>query len=908
MKKILNFLFSMPFMAFLLVVLAVSMAAATFIESSSGPVAAKAVVYNAWWFELAILLIFINILANIFKFNLWRLKKLPILVFHLAFLVIILGAGITRYIGEEGMMSIREGEQTNKYLSSQTFFYAELIGQGEPASTQQAVLLSKRSKRQLRTRLKSESHKISFRSTDYTTGMEMSAQMTGQANPNQPDILKVLVEADGVKEELFVKGFANKALYLSDYEVNGIKIRAGFGAMEASLPFELKLVDFDLERYPGSNSPSSYASEVVLVDQAENIEEPHRIFMNNILKYKGFRFYQSHYDQDEKGTVLSVNNDALGTGVTYFGYFLMFLFIALAMIFPGTRFRKLIQSTRTPVAAIVSIFLITALSFSSLSAQTVAKKMDANEVKAFGEMWVQGSDGRFEPVNTLAQEIIRKVIKKNKYGDMSAEELWLNMLVDPVKWEGVKLFEIDKPEIARMLGVSGTKASFSDFFVNGNYALGQGVNLAFSKQPSERTGIDKELIKIDEKLNVFYYGLNGQLLRIFPDKNDMNGKWFDLTSKPANLPQEDSLFVVGSFSEYLSAMGSNDVAKARQYREAISKYQIQYGSEVIPKATKGKLEILYNKVLIFERLAPFYATVGLLFLIIQFMVMFRPAKWQKPISWGFTALVVVGFLLHSAGLAIRWYVSGHAPMSNGYESMIFVAWGTLLAGVLLIRRSHMAVALTAILAALSLLVAHLSWMSPEITNLVPVLKSVWLTVHVAVIMTSYSFLGLAALIGIVVLGLYASKTISNQKTVDTHIEHLTKLNQISLIVGLYLITIGCFLGAIWANEAWGRYWGWDPKETWALISILVYTFITHMHHIKGMNSSLTLNMGSVLGFSSILMTYFGVNYFLGGMHSYAGGEAPTLPTAAYVVLIVIVVLIYWAYFNQQRFQKKKADA
>ncbi|MDD3812663.1 MAG: cytochrome c biogenesis protein CcsA, partial [Bacteroidales bacterium] len=193
------------------------------------------------------------------------------------------------------------------------------------------------------------------------------------------------------------------------------------------------------------------------------------------------------------------------------------------------------------------------------------------------------------------------------------------------------------------------------------------------------------------------------------------------------------------------------------------------------------------------------------------------------------------------------------------------------------------------------------------TPLVPVLKSVWLTIHVAVIMTSYSFLGLGALIGIIVMGLYLTKSRTNHLRVDAHIKHLTNINQIVLIVGLYLITIGCFLGAIWANQSWGRYWGWDPKETWCLITILVYVFVTHMHRIKGFEGNFTLNLGSILAFSSVLMTYFGVNYFLGGMHSYAGGEAPQMPVAAYIIMIALLALIYGAYFNDLRFAQPKKN-
>ncbi|MCK5821908.1 MAG: cytochrome c biogenesis protein CcsA, partial [Bacteroidales bacterium] len=627
--------------------------------------------------------------------------------------------------------------------------------------------------------------------------------------------------------------------------------------------------------------------------------------MNNILKYKGYRFYQSSFDQaDEKGTTLSVNNDAFGTGITYVGYFLMIVSILLSMLAPGSRFVRLIKDSAKPVKIGAMLILLSiGLSLQAQNTPPVSKLMQ-QEAKEFGKIWVQGSDGRFEPVNTLAQELTRKIFKQNRYGDLSAEEFWLSILLDPVKWEAIPLFELERPELSVMLGIRGAKAAFSDFFQGNQYKLKQLVDEAVRKRPTERSAMDKSIIKLDEQLNVFYLCINGQYLRIFPDLRDSNARWFDLASSVKGLPEKDSLFINTAFGEYLNSIDEGNTSMSQKWREAITQYQEQYGSEVLPAETKAKLEILYNRMLVFERLAPFYATIGLILLIIQFLAMFKPKKWQAKLTSGLAVLFGLGFILHTIGLAVRWYVSGHAPMSNGYESMIFVAWGTLLAGLILMKRSKMALALTAVLAALSLLVAHLSWMSPEMTPLMPVLKSPWLTIHVAVIMTSYSFLGLGALISFVVMIMYISKTKKNHELVDRHISHLTKMNKIVLIVGLYLITIGCFLGAIWANVSWGRYWGWDPKETWCLISILIYSFVNHMHHIKGMKNDFSFNLGSLLSFASILMTYFGVNYFLSGMHSYGGGATPEISIGIYVALILIIATVYWAYFSQQRFDKK----
>jgi cytochrome c-type biogenesis protein CcsB len=231
--------------------------------------------------------------------------------------------------------------------------------------------------------------------------------------------------------------------------------------------------------------------------------------------------------------------------------------------------------------------------------------------------------------------------------------------------------------------------------------------------------------------------------------------------------------------------------------------------------------------------------------------------------------LAAGFGVHALALAVRWYISGHAPMSNGYESMIFVSWVTILAGLIFVRRSGYVLGLAGILAALSLLVAGMSNMNPEITNLVPVLKSPWLAIHVTVIMAGYGFLGLASIMGLLNVSLYVALTPKNKGRIVEIVHNVTNVNHLTLIVGLYFMTAGTFLGGVWANESWGRYWGWDPKETWALITILVYAFVTHMHRIPGMRGRFAFNLASFLSYASVMMTYFGVNYFLGGIHSYS---------------------------------------
>jgi cytochrome c-type biogenesis protein CcsB len=298
---------------------------------------------------------------------------------------------------------------------------------------------------------------------------------------------------------------------------------------------------------------------------------------------------------------------------------------------------------------------------------------------------------------------------------------------------------------------------------------------------------------------------------------------------------------------------------------------------------------------------------GILLLFVLFINIFRHKPLPKFLRITFFGLIFILFLVHTVGLAARWYISGHAPWSNGFESVVYVAWATMLAGFIFGRKYPMVVATAAFLSGISLFVAHLSWMSPEITPLVPVLKSYWLAIHVAIITASYGFFGLSMLLGVLTLILIVLRNNSNQIKVTGYIEQLTTINEMSATVGLYFLTIGTFLGGIWANESWGRYWGWDPKETWALITVVIYSFIVHMRLIPPLRGVFNYNMASILGFASVLMTYFGVNYYLSGLHSYGKGSADGVNPAVPITFIIFGVLMIWAYIKEAKFEKENAE-
>ena len=999
----------MPFMAVLLVVMIVVLALATFVESAYGVQTSWAVFYGTHWFELLLLLVGINVIGVMVKLKFFKRKKIVVLLFHLAFVLILLGAAITRFISYEGSMHIRENSTSNTMLSSNAYMDVVLEAGGEVKVFGKEVAITTLTPRNYRMSTRIGGEKVKIKSVEYLTnvmeqfvaspggvpylqimlvtdrqtsigltsgstteamGMRMAfnkedstadlsfyaegeeiymlsrnpvtvMQMGGEAGeefaPNVsvpirenviyslgqvrmalqgylPSATRQVVQVPpgqggahraAAKLELSYRGMSSEVIVPGLARVAGQPIRGNmgdlqytftYGSREIQVPFSLFLKDFEVERYPGSNSPSSFASQVVLLDPEMGVQEERRIFMNNVLKHRGYRFYQSSYDTDEKGSVLSVNKDWAGTFVTYLGYLVLIAGMMVALFVKGTRFAMIARKS-APAAKTATMILLL-LGMGTLAyAQDVPPKGVAEE---FGNLWVQDKGGRFEPMNTLSHEVVRKIAKKSHFEDYTPDQVLLGMIVYPSAWQQKDLFKIKHPELHRVVGYKGEMVSFNDLMdpTGSSYLLSGLVNEAYSKQVAQQTELDREVIKLDDRVNALYLVQSGGLIRIFPDRGAENHKWASVSEALMGqmTNKEDTMSNV--FLRYLSALQEGDYMSARLYVSQLSKNQDS--GEVMPPESKKRMEILYNRIQVFPLLAKIYGIFGLLLITLQFLIIFKPKKAYHFLFKVGVIHLAVAFVVHTIVLVARWYISGHAPMSNGYESMIFVSWVTILAGLIFVKRSGYAMALTAILAALSLMVAGMSNMNPEITNLVPVLKSPWLTIHVAVIMAGYGFLGLASIMGLLNMGVYASLTKSNKGKLGEVILQVTRVNHLTLIVGLYFMTAGVFLGGVWANESWGRYWGWDPKETWALITVLVYAFVTHMHNIPGLKGRFAFNVASFFSYSSVMMTYFGVNYFLGGMHSYASGSSFKIPLWSYGVVLALLALSMLAYRKQQK--------
>ncbi|TAL68536.1 MAG: c-type cytochrome biogenesis protein CcsB [Bacteroidetes bacterium] len=911
--KYIKFLFSPGLMGILFVLFAFAMAAATFFENDFGSPAAYSMVYNTRWFELILLLLAANLIGRLIILKLYKKDKLPVFLFHLSFVLMITGAGITRYFGWEGSIHIREGQEQNSCFSSEKFIGYSIKDAG-------GNNIESRSGKYTLTAVSAENYKrtLKINNKDYELVLakiipNAIEKFTDSTDPDALKAVGVNPKDQNTGQNAFIfhliSGQESTTIYLWDKEsektcsgscqIGDKTVEISYGSKLTTLPFSIKLNDFILERYPGSNSPSGYKSDVVLIDKANNIEKPFMIFMNNILKYKGYRFYQSSFDQDEKGTVLSVNHDLPGMLVTYSGYALLFLFIILALLSKNTVFRNVNagywqSNIRKSVPVVILILFLSGLT--TLNAQKLIPDKAVSE--EFGKVLVQDQKGRTKPLFTLSNDILRKVTRENEFEGLTSMQVFLGLYLDFNNWKDVPMIRISNKDLQARLGIIGKFASFSDLVKldgSGTYKISAEVNSAYSKAPGDRDKMDKEVMKIDERVNIIYMIYTGNFLKLFPLKDGTHtwGSSQEALQKAVN--KEDSLYLKGIVTAFADAVETNNIAAARRVAISVNDYQKRFAKYDLPSKSKINAEVLYYKLSIFERLFPFYATVGLIMLIGLITMVIRGRKetslFVKVLSW----LLFTGFLFHTIGLGLRWYVAGRSPMSNGYESMIFISWVTILAGFIFSRKSAFALSATAVLASMTLMVAHLSFMDPEITNLVPVLKSYWLTLHVSVITGSYGFLGLGAILGLITMILLLLSNDKNRERISNTIDELTVINYKTLTLGLYLITIGTFLGAVWANESWGRYWGWDPKETWSLITIIIYSLVIHSRNIPGMKDIFIFNLMSLFAFSSVLMTYFGVNYYLSGMHSYASGDPIPVPSFVYVSVIVLAALSFLAY-------------
>jgi cytochrome c-type biogenesis protein CcsB len=710
-------------------------------------------------------------------------------------------------------------------------------------------------------------------------------------------------------QKLIVKGRKGEEGLPSVVDFGDVKIAVSYGAKTEKLPFSLMCKDFILEKYPGTQNPSSYASEVKLIDDKNLINRDQRIFMNNILEYGGYRFFQSSFDQDELGTYLSVNHDYWGSLISYIGYALLTIGLILTFFAKKSRFSTLLEKLKdaqlNPVS-IAIVFSLLSISFNTYSQEN--QNISNEHATKFGNLFVQDQNGRIKPMNTFSNEVLRKIAKKETLFDKNSDQLILLMMINPEGWTKAKLIQVPKHDkIKEILKTDEDMLSYSAFFnQDGSYIFKEQMTAAQTMIPKDQGTFEKALIKLDEKINIINMVFSGSLFRLFPKPNDVTNTWLAPAEvlhehQSATNNDEAKALFLGYLQALNDGVNNNNFELADIELSKISDYQKKYGNAILPSETKLSAELLLNKLDVFNKLRNYYGILCLLF--VGFFLYGTVKKKNKIITWTKYAFyaMAIGFLFHTIGLGLRWYVSGRAPWSNGYESMIYIAWTTMLAGTLFSRKSLGGLAATATLAATILAVASMSWLDPEITPLVPVLKSYWLTIHVSLEAGSYGFLMLGAVIGMLNLVLMVFINEKNKINITRSIKELTIISEITLLGGLVMVSIGTYLGGVWANESWGRYWGWDAKETWALVTILVYAFILHMRFIPKLQSVFAFNFASLFGFATVLMTYLGVNYYLSGLHSYAAGDPVPMPSEVYYTAISLSILSLAAFLKYKKY-------
>ncbi|WP_375242275.1 cytochrome c biogenesis protein CcsA [Lacinutrix sp.] len=1100
-NKLAKILFSTRLTAVLFIVYAGAMIAGTFMdagqETSPTPYS-RALIYNAWWFEVIMVFFVINFVGNIFRFRLYKKEKWATLTLHLAFIFILLGAFVTRYIGYEGMMPIQEGETENTFLSQKTYVSVIINGDykidGVPQQLRKeievdfserlnnsfsfnttydtipiAVSLEKFVANAEKDIIPDDTgdvylkiveagngaphnhflksgqdqliHNIIFTLNNPKKGavnivesengltidspfegeyLQMATMTEGKLIKDsiQPlmlrsryvignmqmvfpkpvvkghfDIVKkskllksdedglvLNVKANGETKQVQLLGGMGTTNSWQPLKVGGLNLDFRFGAKLLQLPFSIKLNDFVAEKYPGTeNSYSAFSSAITVLDKKEG-DFDYKIFMNNVLDHRGYRFFQAGFDNNETLTKLSVNHDRWGTWLTYFGYILLYFGLMAILFNKNTRFadlKRALDKVKDKKAEIISVFLIcfTLSGFAQeqhsendghshttqaeqtevqLNTEANLKEYTYDENKAqvdsilranmvpkaeadkFGRLVIQDVGGRMMPVNTYASEFLRKLSKSDTYEGFTADQVFLSVHESPQFWYNVPIIYLKSKKgdsIRKIIGLdkSVKYASLGHFLTNeGEYKLAPYLDEAYKALAPN--AYQKEFRETDQRVTLLYNTVRGNSLKIFPIPDDDNNKWISSNEYRNEGYKEvikDSMyqsFVNQSFNLYLyrlnSAKQSGDFSEVDKILDAFKKNQVKLGSDVMLSDKKINTEILYNKYDIFKNLHYAYMLFGALLFVLLIVEIFKEkSKAIKILIIVFKTLILLSFVAHTIGLILRWYISGHAPWSDGYESMIYVAWATMLFGLMLSstsnkniltvlkslvitkNASNLTLAAGAFVTSMLLMVAHLSWMDPAIANLPPVLDSYWLMIHVAVIVASYGPFTLSMILGITVLILMLLTNKENKEKMLLNIKELTIINEMSLTVGLVMLTIGNFLGGMWANESWGRYWGWDPKETWALISIMIYAFVIHARVVPGLRGRWTFNFMSIIAIGFIIFTYFGVNFYLSGLHSYQSGQDLSYKYIAFALLIITVLGVF-SYRAYAKYYKK----
>lgn len=647
------------------------------------------------------------------------------------------------------------------------------------------------------------------------------------------------------------------------------------GGEKRTLPFSISLEDFEIIYYKGTRAPMDYVSRITV--SAENNSESleGEISMNKIFSFMNYRFYQSGYDANGQGTVLSVSHDPYGIGITYTGYSILLVSIILFFLNPQSTFRQLMKSYRNNSQDIkkgCSILFLLFISTFPMGSRAMAadhplpKTLPRETAGRFGDLYILYND-RICPLQTFARDFTIKLYGKPTYHGLTSEQVLTGWLFYYDSWKNEPVIRIKSNEARRLLDIKGQYASVKDFAGSTNeYKLEDAMRqIHLGRQITDRKGIEEA----NEKFNIISMVCTGALMKIFPyrDAKGNTLQWYAQSDRlPHEMGNEQWTFTRKAMNYVHEQIVMKRFDEVNRLLNKIKQYQQKECGEALPSASRFKAEKLYNQFDYSKPIAILCLCIGLFAFIYYCRCTVTEKNICCSLAFIFNLLLCSIFIYLSMTIVLRGYVSNHLPLSNGFETMQFMAWCTVLLTFFLQRKFTLSVPFGFLLCGLTLLVSMFGEQNPRITQLMPVLQSPLLSIHVVAIMTAYSLLAFIMLNGITAVILHYST-----ENCETAIDFLQRISRLILYPAVFLLTIGIFIGAVWANVSWGRYWGWDPKEVWALITMLVYALALHPASLKWFRYPMFFHVFGIVAFLTVLITYFGVNFLLGGMHSYANG-------------------------------------
>lgn len=643
------------------------------------------------------------------------------------------------------------------------------------------------------------------------------------------------------------------------------------GMKEERLPFSLCLKKFEAKMHDGTNAVADYSSKFTVIDGDDKSEG--EVSMNNIYSHRSYRLYQSSYDEDGKGSVLAINADPYGIPVTYTGYALLFISLVWMLFDPKGGYRKLLKSPLLKKGALITALILSMGNIQTLHAESATGNLQnavlpKETAEKFGELHILYND-RICPVQTFALDFCKKIYGARSYQGLTAEQVLSGWVFYGNTWASEPFIKIKSGEMKTAMNLPDY-ASLNTFFNRemGGYTIGQYVQEYYNGQQDK---FHQQAADIDGKIQIIMELREGISLKVLPYTFTKNVKatkdhpfikagtttWFSPVDKlPQAVEQQHALYIKNVFSLLNGDVKAGNTSRVNEFFVKMKKYQEVSSGNSLPTATQYKAERINNAFPFATILFMANLTLGFIAL---FYTIYRMTKKReiKALNIALPILLGVSFLALTFGLALRWIISGNIPMSNGYESMLTVAWLVMLISILMQLRIRIVMVFGFLISGFFLLVSHINQMDPAIGQMMPVLNSPLLSIHVSIIMMSYALLSLTFICGIMGICL------------RSHGEELQALSRIFLYPALTTMGFGIFIGAIWANVSWGNYWSWDSKETWALITFMIYAVVVHTQSLPVFRKPLVYHIYITLAFLSIAMTYFGVNYFLTGMHSYA---------------------------------------